>query len=113
MQRVTFVLLLVLVMAQSAVAGPFSWLRRSTNVVRRPVSRVVSGGFATAQAVANHMARIGRVGHFGGNKGYEGCGSGSSPRAAEWNCCYRHQMTPKEVGVAKGANGMWYACCRY
>ena len=68
---------------------------------------------STAQGVANIMARIGRVGHFGGNRGYEGCGSGSTPHQAEMNCCYRRQMSPKEVGYAQAANGTWFCCCRY
>ena len=67
----------------------------------------------TAQGVANIMARIGRVGHFGGNRGYEGCGSGPTPHQAEMNCCYRRQMSPKEVGYAQAANGTWFCCCRY
>jgi len=71
------------------------------------------GEVSSAQGVANIMARIGRVGHFGGNRGYEGCGSGSTPHQAEMNCCYRRQMSPKEVGYAQAANGTWYCCCRY
>lgn len=70
-------------------------------------------GFFTAQDAANHMARICRIGHFGGNRGYEGVGMGSTAYAAEMNCCYRQQMQPREVGLAQGQNGMWFCCCRY
>jgi len=67
----------------------------------------------SASAAAHYMASICRMGHFGGNTGYEGVGVGSSPYQAEMNCCYRNKWTPREVGVAQGANGLWYACCRY
>ena len=69
---------------------------------------------ATAQGVAEIQAKLGRVGHFGGNRGYEGCGSGSSPQAALNNCCYsRSGMKVVDSGTCKGRNGMWYACKRY
>jgi hypothetical protein len=59
------------------------------------------------------MASILRIGHFGGNSGYEGVGMGATPNAAEMNCCFRNRMQQREVGLAQGRNGMWYACCRY
>ena len=69
---------------------------------------------STAQGVANIMASTGRVGHFGGNTGYEGCGAGSSPAAAFNNCCYANSgMSTVDVGYARGANGMWFCCRRY
>jgi len=69
---------------------------------------------ATAQGVANIMARLGRVGHFGGNKGYEGCGSGGSAAAAYGNCCYANSgMRTTDVGYAQASNGQWYCCRRY
>lgn len=85
---------------------------------RRPaqtVARTVAyAGTETAQGVANIMARLGRVGHFGGNPGYEGCGSGGSPQAAFNNCCYaRSGMATVDVGYAQGGNGTWYCCRRY
>src|SRR3954452_22594297 len=43
---------------------------------------------ATAQGVANLMASYNRVGHFGGNPGYEGCGCGATQQAAYNICCY-------------------------
>ena len=42
----------------------------------------VSYSTRTAQGVANLMAANNRVGHFGGNPGYEGCGCGATPAAA-------------------------------
>lgn len=118
MRRVLCALAILVATADTTMAGPFRLFRRtSTTTNQGSVSQsrfpVVAGVFSTAQGVAEHMARIGRVGHFGGNTGYEGCGMGSTPQAAEWNCCYRRQMQPREVGLAQGANGYWYACCRY
>ena len=69
---------------------------------------------STAQGVANIMARLGRVGHWGGNRGYEGCGSGGSAAAVYGNCCYANSgMKTVDVGYAQGSNGMWYCCRRY
>lgn len=69
---------------------------------------------ATAQGVAEIQARLGRVGHFGGNRGYEGCGSGSSPEAALRNCCYSNSgMVVVDQGVCQGSSGRWFACKRY
>jgi hypothetical protein len=69
---------------------------------------------ATAQGVANLMASYNRVGHFGGNPGYEGCGCGATPAAAYSICCYGNSgMATVDVGYAQGANGMWYCCRRY
>lgn len=67
-----------------------------------------------AQGVANLMAHYGRVGHHGGNPGYEGCGMAGSPQAAYSICCYSTSgMKTVDVGYARGANGMWYCCRRY
>jgi len=69
---------------------------------------------ATAQGVANLMAAYNRVGHFGGNPGYEGCGCGATPAAAYAICCYGNSgMATVDVGYARGSNGMWYCCRRY
>ena len=107
-------------MTGSTFAGPFGLVgRRGQNggqpaqPVQGPVRTVTTGTFSTAQNVAIHMATIMRIGHFGGNSGYEGCGCGATPLAAEMNCCFRQRMQPREVGLAQGRNGMWYACCRY
>lgn len=69
---------------------------------------------STAQGVAEMMASRNSVGHFGGNSGYEGCGSGSSPEAAYRNCCFANSgMTTVDVGYAQGRNGQWFCCRRY
>lgn len=112
MRHVICALALTLV-ASNAFAGPFGLFRKKVN----NNSQSSSGGslfLGSAQAVANHMASIGRIGHFGGNPyAYEGVGMGSTPHQAEMNCCYRQRMNPRDVGIAQGSNGMWYACCRY
>jgi len=60
------------------------------------------------------MARVGRVGHWGGNPGLEGCGMGATPEQAKRNCCYARSGLPVvDVGYAKSSNGMWYCCQRY
>jgi hypothetical protein len=69
---------------------------------------------STAQGVANLMAANNRVGHWGGNSGYEGCGCGATPAAAYNICCYGNSgMTTVDVGYAQSASGMWYCCRRY
>lgn len=69
---------------------------------------------ATAQGVANLMARLRRMGHYGGNSGYEGVGVGSTPQQALRNCCYSNSgMAVVDEGVARGSDGRWYACRRY
>jgi hypothetical protein len=67
-----------------------------------------------AQGVANLMASRNYVGHFGGNRGYEGCGMAGSPQAAYSICCFANSGMPTvDVGYARGANGMWFCCRRY
>lgn len=76
--------------------------------------QVASEETRTAQGVANIMARLGRVGHWGGNTGYEGCGSGGTQDAAYRNCCYANSgLTTVDVGYAQDGNGTWYCCRRY
>ncbi len=108
----------VAAITSSVCAGPFGLFgRQRVNggqpVQAGPVRTAAYGTFSTAQGVANHMANILRIGHFGGNSGYEGVGCGATPHQAEMNCCFRQRMQPREVGIAQGANGMFYACCRY
>ena len=68
----------------------------------------------TAAGVAAIQAFLGRVGHFGGNRGYEGCGSGRTPEQALRNCCYSNSgMKVVDSGTCQGRNGQWYACKRY
>ena len=69
---------------------------------------------STAQGVADAMARNGRVAHFGGNSGYEGCGSGLTREQAYNNCCFsRSGMLTVDVGYAQSADGRWFCCRRY
>lgn len=92
----------------------------STVAAQDVTNRICSGGVcrqvsdtSTAQGVAEIQARLGRVGHFGGNRGYEGCGSGPTPQAALNNCCYSRNGWPViDQGVAFG-HGRWFACRRY
>jgi len=113
-----FAMLALVVVASSSFAGPFGLVRRSgntTNTNNGGTQQVYNNRpfLGTAQAAAHYMASICRMGHFGGNNGYEGVGVGGTPYQAEMNCCYRNKWNPREVGIAQGANGMWYACCRY
>jgi len=74
----------------------------------------VSYSTSTAQGVANLMAANNRVGHWGGNPGYEGCGCGATQAAAYNVCCYGNSgMATVDVGYAQSASGMWYCCRRY
>lgn len=106
----------VVVAVSSIQAGPFGLFRRggnynNNNTQNHPVAQAFLG---SAQGVANHMASILRIGHFGGNPyAFEGVGMGGSPQAAIQNCCYYGRRTIADQGVCQGANGMWYACCRY
>jgi hypothetical protein len=76
--------------------------------------RTASYSTSTAQGVANIMASYNRVGHWGGNPGYEGCGCGATPAAAYSICCYGNSgMATVDVGYAQASNGMWYCCRRY
>jgi hypothetical protein len=85
-----------------------------TSVTTPTPAKLVSYSTATAQGVANLMAANNRVGHWGGNPGYEGCGCGVSQAAAYNVCCYGNSgMATVDVGYAQGANGMWYCCRRY
>ncbi len=69
---------------------------------------------ATAQGVADIMAKLGRVGHCGGNKGYEGCGMAGTKDGAYAICCYANSgMRTVDVGYAQGSGGMWFCCRRY
>ena len=74
-----------------------------------------SGGLA--QQKAEQAARMNFRGHVGGGFGgarYEGVGwSSRSAQAAIQQCCYWGQRTPAEIGVARGSDGIWYACVLY
>ena len=80
-----------------------------------PGKALVGVTTATAQGVANLLAREGRLRHPGGNPyPYEGVGMGSSPDQALRNCCYSNSGRPvADQGVAQGPSGKWFACKRY
>jgi hypothetical protein len=119
MSRKFMVVALVLSVASLAEAGPFGLVR-----TRRPAAANTNQGgnsvaydageLGSAQGVANRMARLLRIGHFGNPAGgWEGVGSGATPDQAIRNCCYYGQRQIKDSGCAQGHNGMWFACCRY
>ena len=75
----------------------------------------VSPGLAQQKAV--QAAQMGLMGHVGGGLGgakYEGVGwSNVSPQHAIQKCCYWGTRPTAQIGVTKGANGLWYACVLY
>jgi len=123
MNRMFFVVALALVAATAAEAGPLGLIRGRT----RSTGASTGSGNSTAgvvyydnselfsaQGVANRMARLLRMGHMGNpTGGWEGVGVGGSPQQAISNCCYYGRRPLRDSGVAQGANGLWYACCRY
>lgn len=70
---------------------------------------------ASAQEDAELMARTGVLRHCGRNGGRrEGIGMGSTPEAAERNCCFYGRYRIVEKGVAYSpARRMWFAVIRY
>ena len=84
----------------------------------RPASNsagTVSSGLAQMKA---QQAANGRVrGHIGGGLGgarYEGVGwSNQSPQQAIQQCCYWGTRPTAQIGVSRGADGLWYACVLY
>jgi hypothetical protein len=97
--------------AESASSTEVATASHSTTATK---ASTVSYSTATAQGVANIMAKNNTVGHWGGNPGYEGCGCGATPAAAYSICCYGNSgMATVDVGYAQAANGMWYCCRRY
>lgn len=69
----------------------------------------------SAQWKAEQSARMGSVAHIGGGFGggsHEGNGFGATADQAIRNSCYWGQLTPIEIGVARGANG-YYATIFY
>jgi hypothetical protein len=87
-------------------------LAQSVCFAQQPVRRAAN---ATAQAVAETMARLGKVGHFGGNPyQYEGCGMAMTREGAYRACCYANSgMKTVDVGYAQDSRGRWYCCRRY
>lgn len=70
---------------------------------------------STCRGVVEIMCKTLRMGHYGGNRGYEGVAMGySGPEAALNNCCYSNSgMKVVDSAVAQAKNGAWYACKRY
>lgn len=120
--RKTFLAMWVLVstLGMDVQAGPFGLVGRRGGTVNQggntathqPATRPFLG---TCQDAAANMARIGRIGHFGNPSRFpfEGVGCGSTPDQAVRNCCFYGRRPLADQGVAQGANGMWFACCRY
>lgn len=100
--------------AEVFARGPVYVQRYKTSSPTPTATYTSSGSNSTAQGVAEMMARSGQCCHFGGNSGYEGVGTGSTPEKALNNCCYsRSGMRVVDQGVACGRNGRWFACKRY
>ena len=88
--------------------------RRRSSGYSSTYAAPAGGDTSTAQGVAEIQARLGRVGHFGGSRGHEGCGSGPTPEAALSNCCFSNNGWPVvDQGTARGRDGRFYACKRY
>ena len=103
--------------AEAAPRRRYTYTTTPTVTTDQRVSSYTSsyaGSTGSAQGVAEMMASRGVMQHFGGNSGYEGVGTGSTPEQALNNCCYSNSgMAVVDQGVACGRNGRWYACKRY
>jgi len=75
--------------------------------------RTVTVQNSEAQRRADELARRGQLGHFWPVSTLEGIGSGSSPEQAKTNCCFWGQRNAREIGIAQGANGLFYAVVHY
>ena len=120
MKKFVAAVVVAIAMISSIQAGPFGIIRRSNGgnnnnaQTNQQTTYYDNGELFSAQGVANRMARILSMGHLGNpTGGYEGVGMGGSPQAAISNCCFYGKRPLRDSGVAQGANGMWYACCRY
>ena len=121
--RILFAMAVMMMLAGSAHAGPFS--RRSATTTRTtnrstsstdnsvstvPKRTVTSGG---AQGHAESMAASCSMVHAASHGStYEGVGVGGSPDAALASCCNNGGAVLEE-GIAQGRDGRWYACRRY
>lgn len=96
-------LLVVLALASFSEARPFR--NRTTVAVAAP---------PTAQSAAVLISSTGRFRHNGGHGLFEGIGMAHTVEAAIANCCRpRFGGRPREVGVARMANGLFVAVCRW
>jgi hypothetical protein len=106
--------------SMEATAGPFGLVGRRGGTVNQggntanyqPATRPILG---SCQDAALNMARLGRIGHFGNPSRFpfEGVGMGPTADSAIRNCCFFGIRQLADQGVAQGASGMWFACCRY
>jgi hypothetical protein len=103
----------VMLAGLQAYAGPFGLISRKAAPQQAQQPSQADYELASAQGVANRIARTGIFRHWGGYNGYEGIGLGGSPAAAEAACCYRTKFAPRDVGIARMASGAFVACCRY
>lgn len=117
MKRFVFGLLALALVASAASAGPFrrkaAVVQTNTKTTTQTTTTVTTVN--SAKDVAVYLAGLGRIGHFfrGGYR-FEGVGMGASAQAAINNCCKpSFGGSPREIGVAQGRNGMFYACCRW
>ena len=117
-RRIALTVAALVICGSVAEAGPFGRYRSTTTTCTSDgcgttTSRTtVRGSTSTAAGVAAIQAAEGRMGHHGGNTGYEGVGSGPTPEAALRNCCSNGRPVIDQ-GVALGRDGRWYACRRY
>jgi len=107
--------ILLMILAAPAFAGPFGLFSRrgGSGGSTTTGGGQVDGELASAQGVADRIARTGIFRHWGGNPGYEGIGMGVTPEAARRSCCYANRFAPVDIGYAQMANGMWVCCQRY
>ena len=106
-----------------ATAGPFGRLRNRGSSGgtsgfggngSQGGSQPVDGELNSAQGVANLCARLQTMRHWGNpTGGVEGVGCAMSAASALANTCKPHNGSPRDWGVAQGANGMFYACRRW
>lgn len=116
------VLVAMLIASSNVCAGPWGLFRRNQNggqpgtTQAAPVPVYAVADFrATCAGVAQRMAEIGRIRHFG-NPGpwpYEGVGMAATREGAIRNCCYYGRRQLMESAAVQGANGYWFACNRY
>ena len=91
------------------------WLMQAHSASALPLLPwLFPGAPATAQAAAVLISSTGRFRHNGGHGLFEGIGMGSTEAAAVGNCCQpRFGGRPREVGIARMANGLFVAVCRW
>lgn len=107
--------------ASSVEAGPFrrkatcssgNCTVAATTTVTRTTVTVTE--LSSAQGAANYIARTNLFRHHGGHRSFEGIGMGASPDAAIAACCKpRFGGAPREIGIARMANGLFVAVCRW